>query len=348
MNRPRLPLALLLVGACADEEFIVEAGVHIDLEIEPGREPCGDLVGHMDDFIELVADAWQVDLDGRRFTYRWLSEATYRRESPCGETSVGCAGSELAWGFAAPIDHELVHLVSFAVGRPPSFYVEGAATAFELPLSALRSTVSPAPIADVLTKDDLSSAEYLLAGNFTRHLIDRFGMPAYLEFYGSLEHSADLDTIAAAHEAAFAEPLTDTIAVFDAMRRDCKYDQFRLKLFECAAAPLAWEGDTWTLRRSLSCADDDVVGPFDGARATTYASFDVAEPGLHEVSAVSDGIGVNVRLGSCGGCEAPPAASVFSGAGPRRIHLEAGPHYLKLDTALDDTIVSLRLRRIAD
>jgi hypothetical protein len=137
--------------------------------------------------------------------------------------------------YAAPHDHELVHLITFAVGRPPAFFIEGAAVAFELP-AWYTTAGNPGwyPIIDLLTARSLDPAGYLLAGAYTRYLIDRFGMDAYLEFYGSLERSADLETITAAHFTAFSEPLEDSIAAFDRERRDCEHERFRFKLIECA------------------------------------------------------------------------------------------------------------------
>lgn len=349
MSQQSLALTLAFAVGCVPD-YPIEAGVHIDLEIEPGREPCGDLVGHMDRFLELVADVWNVDLDGRHYTYRWYTDEGFQDEAGCRDGTIGCASSSTVRATAAPMDHELVHLVSFAVGHPPPFFTEGAAVAFELPVWFTETGLpGPSPIADHLTVPVTSGRDYLLAGAYTRYLIDHFGMLAYLEFYASLDDDADRETIAAAHAAAFAEPLGDSIAIFDAERRDCELERFRFKLFECAAPPVAWTGDTLTLRRSISCADDDVVGPFlDDASARAYASFTVAKAGLFELSAASDERGwTTVKLGSCGGCESASPVTLHLGLGPQRVALEAGPHYFELNATADgDTQLSLQLRRI--
>ena len=144
MSTPRLTLALALALAlgCAPEnenedEGAVQAGVYIDLEIDAGLEPCGDLVGHMDRFIELIAGVLEVDLADRRYGYRWLTPESYL-DSGCSDGSLGCAIDDTAVALSAPLDHELVHVVSFAVGRPPSFFMEGLAVVFGLPESPLR------------------------------------------------------------------------------------------------------------------------------------------------------------------------------------------------------------------
>lgn len=347
MNFQRFALPLLMAFGCAPEE-IVESGDHIRLEIEAGLTPCGDLVGHMDRFLELVAEAWQVDLEGQYYTFRWYTPETFWSESDCGTSALGCAGNDTVRSMAAPHDHELVHLVSSEVGRPPSFFVEGAAVAFELPAKEARGLPSTLPIIELLTASTLPGRAYLLAGAYTRHLIDRFGMSAYLAFYEGLAREADLETIAAVHLSAFGEPLEASIAAFDAERRDCEHERFRFKLIECAAPALAWTGDTLRLRRDISCADDDVVGPFYPVpRARAHASFEIVEAGLFELSAASDSLSVTVTLGSCGGCESAAPVTLQVGGGPQRLVLEAGPYYLRLDAPTsEDTLLSLVLRRI--
>jgi hypothetical protein len=303
----------------------------------------------MDRFLELVAEKWQVDLAHRRYTYRWYTRETFITDSACaGENVRGCASGHTARSYTAPLDHELVHLIAFAIGVPPSFYAEGAAVAFELP-AWFDSPGLPGerPILELLTVAPLDAGDYVLAGAYTRHLIDRFGMSAYLEFYGSLERSADLATITAAHAAAFGEPLEASIAAFDVERRDCEHERFRFKLVECAAPRATWAEDILTLRRGISCAEDDVVGPFLGTTARAYASFEVAEAGLFELSAVSDERGNSVTLGSCGGCEAESPVTLITGSGPQRVALSAGPHYFRLESqAKESTQLSLQLRRV--
>jgi hypothetical protein len=350
----RLALALVLAGGCTPDN--IEVGEHIDVEIEEGLEPCGDLVGHMDRYIEAMAERWQVDLSDRRYTFRWYTEETYHLVAGCSEGSAGCAGGEVARSYLAPLDHELAHLVSFAVGHPPSFFSEGAAVAFDSPrgYGSLYGPIGPLPIEPQLVLARIPGEVYVLAGAYTRHLIDRFGLAAYLEFYADLERSADLDTIAAAHEAWFGEPLDVTIAAFDAGRRDCEQDRFSFKLLECAAPAVRWRGDSLTLRRGLSCAEDDVVGPFvpdgpglNGSRASALGSFEVPVAGLYELSAVSDEPRATITLGSCGGCEAMSPVALQVGDGPQRLALAAGPHYFRLDASTeDDTTLTLQLRRV--
>jgi hypothetical protein len=103
-----------------------------------------------------------------------------------------------------------------------------------------------------------------------------------------------------------------------------------------------------TLRRSISCADDDVVGPLlDGSSARTYTSFEIAEAGLFELSIAGDAVGGRVTLGSCRGCESASPVTLTAGLGPQRMFLDAGPHYFTLDaSAISDTQLALQLRRV--
>jgi hypothetical protein len=316
--------------------------------MEPGLEPCGDLVGHMDRFIELVSEVWQVDLTEHHYTFHWYTYDSFETEANCGAGRNGCASGNTARSFAAPLDHELVHLVSFAVGHPPSFYAEGAAVAFELPSSSTIGLPGMSRILDLMAVPSLSGDYYGLAGAYTRHLIDRHGMAAYLKFYGQIDRAADLDAIGDAHAAAFAESLDDSIAAFDAERRDCEHDRFRFKLFECAAPRVEWKGEALTVTRGISCADNNVVGPFlSDADARTYASFDVAEAGLFELSVASDDVRATATLGACGGCESASPVTLAAGLGLRRVFLDAGPHYLRLETtSTEDSVLALQLKRV--
>lgn len=340
----------LVVGCNGLEETTIEHGRHIDLEIDPGLEPCGDLVGHMDRFLELAAGAWNVDLDGRRYSYHWYAEANYLTESGCLSGSSGCASSGAVRAVTVPLDRELVHVVTSAIGHTRSFFTEGAAVAFELP-GNLQGTGLPGDgsiDADLLAASSIPGTRYMLAGAFTRFLVDRFGMPAYLEFYADLENDDDHDTIASVHEAAFGESFAETVARFDEERRDCEHERFRFKLYECAAPPISWEGDTATMRRELSCADEDVVGPFFLAgKASTWARVTIEDAGLFELSVAADGLSARITLGSCGGCESISPVSISATSSPRRLFLDPGDYYLRLDGSVaTDTFVSLRLRRI--
>lgn len=347
--RHLLPACLL---ACDPVGPRVLSGDHIDIVLDPGVEPCGDLVAHMDRFIALVADRWHVDLADQRYSFHWYAPNSFLVDAGCPAGTAGCAHPTLASAASAPLDHELVHLVSFAVGRPPPFFIEGAAVAFELTNTLVPGDVLPgtAYIQGLLTADPLPADAYPLAGAYTRFLIDRHGLPAYLDFYASMDRSADPSEVAAVHADLFAEPIAATIAAFDAERRACDFARFNFKLFECSGDPLAWDEHSLVVRRDLACDADDVVGPFYyGRESRLYAAFDLTTPGAFTLSLASDPGGAALTLGACGGCDSAAPVTVRAGAGPQRIDLAAGRHYLLLTgSAAQDVTAALHLERVPD
>lgn len=341
---------LLLPLACDPDGPIVLAGEHIDIVLDPGRAPCGDLAAHMDRYLELAADRWGVDLTDLRYTYHWQTTANYRATSRCPTRAWGCAYPDEVFSLIAPLDHELLHLVSFSVGRPHPFFIEGAAVAFELSADTRDQPLFATPVLDALADSGrLDPSYYGLAGAYTRLLIDRHGMPAYLGFYADLHGSADLPAIEAAHLAAFDEPLADTIAVFDAERRTCLPSRSNFKIFECSAPQLAWDGDVLLTRHDLACTGDEPIGPFADGRTRTFATFLVDRPGLFELSTAGDMYVGDIRLTSCGGCDAPPVIDHPAGDGPRRIELTPGTWSLQIFGTLTTTATTaVRLERLAD
>lgn len=344
-----VPLLALLL-ACDPPGPTVLSGEHIDLVIrDPSLAPCGDVVGHLDRFIKLMADRWHIDLADVRYTYTWYSQADYLASAGCPDRTTGCARGDHARAYVAPMDHEVAHVLSFERGHPPPFFTEGAAVAFELPLTlrGLQDRPGDAPIADVLT-GLLAHEHYPLAGAYTRFLIDRHGMPTYLELFASLERDADADEIAAVHADLFGEPLADTIAAFDAERRDCDFARFNFKMFECSGEPLAWDGDVLTTRRDLACDAPGVVGPFVVDNVSRlYATFVVDAPGLFDLSLAGDPAGVGLTLASCGGCGAPAPLTLRFGDGPVRLELFAGQYYLLLTGSLSQpSAAAVRLARV--
>lgn len=346
----RLLAALAPLIACDPAGPTVLAGQHVDLVIrDPSLEPCGDVVGHLDRFIELMADRWHIDLTGVRFSYDWYVQADYLATAECPDRTTGCARDQHARAYVAPMDHEVAHIVSFELGHPPPFFTEGAAVAFELPLtlSSLQDRPGDAAIVDVLT-GPLASEHYPLAGAYTRFLIDRHGLPAYLDLFASLDRDADADEIAATHADLFGEPLQATIAAFDAERRDCDFARFNFKLFECSGEPLAWAGDVLTTRRDLGCDAPDVIGPFVLDHVSRlYMTFVVDTPGLFDLSIAGDPGGVGLTVASCGGCGSPAPLTLRLGGGPVRLGLAAGQYYLLLTGPLTQpAAAAIRLARV--
>lgn len=347
-----LPLAILTLGCGAETMATgptIEIGDHIDVIIDEGLEPCGDLAEHMDRFIELAAASWDVDISKHRYTFHWYEQSAFGQDAGCPEGSLGCASGSLARSYAAPVDHELVHLITAEVGRPPSFFLEGAAVAFELPVTFDMELPGEASVEELIAATHLPFSSYVVAGAFTRFLIDRHGMADYRGFYASLNSTDGLPEVRATHAAVFGEPLSATIAAFNTERRDCEQDRFRFKLIECASVPILWETDSLTMRRTMSCDEDGVIGPFwFREQARSFATFEVEKPAVYEFSVIGDD-GGTITVGSCGGCEAEPPQTSSNAVGPRNIRLGAGRHYLQFTTGVTGTTaLSLRLQKVAD
>jgi hypothetical protein len=342
---------LALAPAClADLPDVVLEGARVDFVYDASLEPCGDVVGHMDRFVELAAQHLGIALADHRFTFRWFPDARFLTDSGCTELAKGCAYVGEAHARVAPIDHELVHLLSFVADggdRPNSFFIEGLAVALELPDKPSRD-VSPVGDEDVLASmivPKLDGEYYPLAGAFTRFVIDRHGMDAYMRFYVAMEWGAALPDIEAAYREAFGEELRDAVAIFDAERRECTAGKFRFKLRECADEPQAWDDREFVLARSLSCDDPDVVGPFADATARMFVGLEVAQEGLFELSTAAIGGGA-ATFGSCGGCEVGVHERVEAGE-RRRVSLPAGRYYVQLEGPVGSvTELAFRLARV--
>ena len=337
--------ALGLAGALAcGERATVHEGEHVTLTIDPAVEPCGDMVGHMDRVVATLADYLGVSLAGEQFNFVWFSEERFAAEANCGVSAGTCEGGGWIRSTAAPADPTLVRLVLALVGSPPPFFALGAWIAF-MPNADSFEGAGPSG-GDVQQMLALGYVDYALAGGFTRFLIDRHGLDAYLTFYASIGEEDPLPVIEAAHAEHFGESLTETIVAFDAGRRSCPTPRFNLKLFECSAPPIAWDGDSLLLRRSLTCGEDDVVGPFSDHTARIFSTLEVATEGYFEIGLASDEP-VGMTFGGCGGCEDETDAWLAAGREPERRWLPAGRYYLNIFGDVDAaSALALRIERV--
>lgn len=337
----------------AEPEDEVVVGEHVDLHIDPGLEMCGDLVAHMDAYTAALAEAVAVDLTGLRFPYHWDAEEGFLR-GPCPE-AIGCALRTKVHARVAPLDHELAHSVSFEIGYPSSFFIEGFAVAFETQESLahgvleLPGQASLAEAIDSTALGKLAAEHYPLAGAFTRFLIDRHGMAEYLRFYAALSGVLNYEGVDEDYQRVFGEPLAGAIATFDAERRACPAGVSGFKLLECSAPALAWDGDELEVRRSLRCGDPGVIGTFLDKTARVMTSFEVEEPGSFAINFAAEASGSVATLASCVGCDGDWVAAAFvADEGPRELFLPAGRYSLQLaGPAGERTALALRLQRIS-
>ncbi|MCY1006158.1 hypothetical protein OV079_11410 [Nannocystis pusilla] len=186
----RLSLLLAALGlACDPLPPVRHEGVHVRVAPDPGLELCGGTLAHMDDFVARVSAEFGVDppLGDDRFTYYWLDPEDFGKRTPCPDAVAGCAVYDGVYSKVAPLDHELVHSVSFAYGVGPQIFVEGLARAYE-GLEAWRSPQPQRPrdVWKFVSANWIAPLDYDVAGAFTSYLIARFGLDVFLSMYAGL------------------------------------------------------------------------------------------------------------------------------------------------------------------
>ena len=343
LSRRSWVLGLAGALACGERGMVYE-GEYVTLIVDPALEPCGDMVGHMDRVVTTLADYLGVSLAGEAFTFIWYSDERFAAEAKCGPWTGAC-DSEVIWSTGAPVDVTLVRLVLALVGSPPPFFWVGAEAAFTPGNSTNGGSFYPSS-GHVQQLLGLGQMNAELGSSFTRFLIDRHGLDAYLAFYASVGAEDPLPVIEAVHAEHFGESLTETDLAFVAERPWCPTQRSRFKLFECSTPPIAWDGDSLLLRRSLACGEDGVVGPFGGQTARSLSTIEVVTAGMYEISLAADEPAAMILAG-CGGCEDETEVRLATAAEPVRRWLPAGRYYLQLAGEVDvATELALRIERV--
>lgn len=178
----------------------------------------------------------------------------------CKEAS-GCAdGLEVSSGSLVE-EHELIHAYASTIGRPPRFFREGLAVAMsgssggdDLPVN------HDAPVEAMLTDADLDAvvpppAAFDEAASFTRYLIEKYGVEAYVAMYANLDADAERDEVDAAFEDAFDEELDTIVEDWHGVAGERRGDVYE-NLTQCArgASPL----DGTDLAAELTCSEADL------------------------------------------------------------------------------------------
>lgn len=351
---------LFAVAGCTDTYEV--AGRQVKVEADVGFEMCAGTLEHMDRFVERLAAEVGIVLPGEPWIdYRWMSRAQMVDEGRCNG-AYACAGLGTVWAPAIPVDHELVHAAIAHVSLPHSFFIEGLAEAFSLdivghaedywsgpqrPGGDEEDVAAPKGVVEVLelTRVQLSGRYYPLAGGFSRYLIDRFGMKKFFELYQRSVWSESLRATEATFLDVFGAPLSTVAAEFEAMFTDCGELDYPLKLLECEAPELAWDGARWAGYVPLDCADPESigrVGSFEIRRTLTIPADATYRVAVRNPSAW-------VEIGSCGGCERP--ATAIAGLLSDEVYaaLPAGRYYVRIGStseAPDD--VGFVVEKVAD
>jgi hypothetical protein len=360
--------ALVLVLAC-DLPEVTEVGAHVELAADPGLQACSGTLAHMDEFVAAVSAEFSraPPPPGDRVRFYWLARDDFHARSPCPDDITACARGDTSFSPLAPLDHELVHNLTAAIGTPPIFFIEGLAVAYQgldadFPHPEFDRTAYRLADLDVRRLIEQRSGSalrdmggYPLAGAFTAFLIRTHGIERFLRVYAALGRSATIAAIDREFQAVFGASLEQSIAEFDASARDCIEFEFNAKLVECAAPELAWDGVRLVHHRTLGCDQDDAIGPFSGDAVVVLHTLELTTAGEYQLRVIGDAeedalAGESSRhavsLQRCGGCGAPMLTNA-AGLSARTGWLDPGRYALRLrGPASRRSSIGLRLELI--
>jgi hypothetical protein len=330
-------LALAPALACQDPDMLQSPyydGDHLEVWASDGLEACNGTFPYMEDWLSAFRERVGRSDSAVRHTFYWLSPEEFEA-SPC-VNAVACASgrADVIYSSFVPAEHELVH--TELEGRPPSLLSEGAAEVFgctdHYDLVNLPSIESLADERQILRPD------YQTAGRFSRFLIDRFGIDAYLDLYTALDGIEGRAGLAAG-VAEILDADLSSLATELEQQRACKLEAWRFYDVECSMLPLEpWQdSDHWRATVDLACDAPDVVGPHGGI-VWARRALHIAETDRYTLSVAStDPSAVAIIFACDPTCvrEGPtvgviPAATVER---PTTLVLEAGRHWLRIEQA---------------
>lgn len=346
--------AILLLAACGDPPEQA-AGAYVTLYHDGTRTPCGGTLPALDRYYaDLRAEFGVAPPTAGAVEYYWVDEDIV--VDRCPRASSGCVQwpSGRLYATLFPHTHELVHAAAIPLGEAPSWLAEGLAMAYQGGDDDDVTFSHPNALELIAESRALPSALYGDAGAWVRYLVDRFGVAAVTRYYAGLPTLAGERTAILNFEAVFGAPFLDVAVDFRDRFDGCSLTGMSINLWECGAPELAWDGDEIVLHRTLDCAQDDVVGPYDGDLATLFYTVDVPEGGVHELRFAATlhdddvtAAGNGLALGRCAStCET--GLYTILGAGESRVlGLQPGRHYLELQgPAASATQVAVTLRRV--
>jgi hypothetical protein len=332
-----VPLPLLLASAaCVDLPEPTSYGAHV-VVADPEQELCAGSLAHMDAFVAALAAELSLaaPTGDDRFTYYLLDADQIHEHHICSTEATACAYGDSSFAPYAPINHELVHNVTAAIGDPLPLFSEGIAVAFE-GLADAAPGLAPGtfrPIHELVgligSTQLIRAGGYATAGAFTTHLIRRHGLDAYLRVYagvGPLESVRGLDAL---FREEFGASFDDSVAEFELAMAECRDLERDAKLLECSAPELEWSGERFLHHRSLACDQSDAVGPYASDSVVVFHTITVPADGDYVVTVLGDDPNNRVSLQPCTICDGH-GISVARDEPPRTIALAAGRHSLRL------------------
>lgn len=280
-------------GTTSEPEEIDYEGEHVVLITDSPDDPCGGTMAHMDRLIKRLAERLAVlpPVLDERIQFIWMHDPADVEEL-CGfsESVAGCANGNRIYSRSLPLNHELVHSVSFAAGYPPPFFTEGLAAAYSgynaWPVPEHVFSSSEEDILALLTRSSLEIAGtpggYEGAARFTAYLVDQYGMDAYLELYSLLPRDSHLETIDQLFQETFGVSLAESVEGFGPPWTD-NQTNIDPQLSECAAREVSWDGEVINMSGAVLCTNDTAIGPYDLGRVEQQYTIEVPADGLYEL-----------------------------------------------------------------
>ncbi|MCX4241337.1 hypothetical protein [Paraliomyxa miuraensis] len=351
-----LPLTVALLTssilACEDPgipQSLHYDGDHLEVWASDGLQACEGTFPYMEAWLSAFRERVGRSDSSVRHTFYWLSPEEFEA-SPCRDDVAACAfpRSDVIYSSVAPIEHELVH--TEIEGSPSSLLREGAAEVFGS--AGYYDVTSSASIEDLADERQIPGLDYQTAGRFSRVLIDRFGVDAYLDLYLGLDGVEGLAGLEAGVAEILGADLSSLVADFD-QHRTCRQEAWRFYDLECSALPLVpWQDpDRWSTTVDLACDAPDVIGPRSD---TVWArrALHIPETDRYTMSIESDDPSAVVTISSCNAACVPadepmvvmiPAATVTR---PTTLELAPGRHWLRMKHSADtDAPVTIRIER---
>lgn len=336
---PLLVLALPL--ACEDPDppqSLYYEGDHLEVWASEGLEACNGTFPYMEAWLSAFRERVGRSDSSVRSTFYWLSPEEFEA-APCGETAVACAfpRSNVVYSSFVPAEHELVH--TELEGWPLSLLREGAAETFGC--ADHYDLVNEPSIESLADERQIPGTGYQTAGRFSRFLIDRFGIDAYLDLYVGLDGIEGQAGLAAGVADILEADLSSLAADFE-QQRACRQEAWRLYDLECSVLPLEpWQDDDhWSATVDLACDAPDVIGPrFDTVWARR--ALHIGQTDRYTMSLESDDPSAVVTIFSCAATcgRADESTVVMIPAAtteyPTTLVLDAGRHWLRIEQAAD-------------
>lgn len=288
MNRSGAVLLALLVtgsGGCTREPEVELPpleyhGTYVSLGFEGEYELCGGTLPWMDRHVETLGALFKRSVDGVAIDYYWLDIADVGKL--CDDDVWACAHPGVVYSAGSLNEHEIVHAVLYHwVGaHKEAFFTEGVAVAAgDHIFGGTKSGEEFAQLQQMIGTDRTLEVDYPTAGVFVTYLIDTWGAPTYLEFFGTTTSKDRYATIGAKFEEVYGVTLDGVVSDFVG-GRGCL-----LLLPGCSVEPTPWTGDRWETTMDFVCSESalgpDVslyMGPWN------YVTVDIPETGTYLLS----------------------------------------------------------------